>query len=575
MATVTGHDKAVLRNGGATHEAQTGLTLLWLLAQAADRETLNWVNRRVEQLEFLDTRAVRWRVSIDFTIPPGAPVVQDGGRVLRLVPLTSWKKGNLVAFNICDEAGSTMWLPASEYTTGLFSSALEYWATEILRRAQSVDPHAKSQDPAALREPLKELVSAKPAERSNKKPKRKRKEDEEPAIAGDVIKAAIDNELTDHQIKAAQEFATTLNRLHQTPEFKSQVKSFNSQMAELSRNFIVVAAVTGLPGTRRVLKLTFESDIKFRLPKDWMSRLWQSLGWRAWRLDVLIGGRGGSHHLEVAAPPGVDIVQISARPAYNPMPADTITVPGGSPDVHIKIPESRRVRYRATIRVRVSRPGWLTNSFLIAVVIAAVLIIGRVKLSVLFSASSGAATGQASAAAALLLALLGVFATMLIDPGEHPLASRLLFVSRVLIIIDAAAVLVGVGNLLLHSDKHPPAVWWTVLAVLSGIVAVFMAVSWRLPIGPRVKGKQRKRNAEKKKTAPSQPDPARVDIPAADGYHYGDDHVWDDTDQANLVRELKNVRESLGPRGLERFSAVAYRLTDSILRSMGKRYDRH
>lgn len=568
---MAGHDKAAPRNGAATQEARTGLTLLWLLAQAADRETPDWVNRRVEQLEFLDTRAVRWRVSIDFTIPPGAPVVQDGGRVLRLVPLTSWKKGNLVSFNICDEAGSTMWLPASEYTTGLFSSALEYWASEIIRRAQSVDTHAKFQDPAALREPLKELVSAKPA---YKKPKRKRKEGEEPTIAGDVIKAAIDNELADDQIKAAQEFATTLNRLYQTPEFKSQVKSFDSQMAELSRNFIVVAAVTGLPGTRRVLKLTFESDIKFRLPKDWLSRLWQSLGWRAWRLDVLIGGRGGSHHLEVAAPPGVDIVQISARPAYKPMPADTITVPGGSPDVHIKIPESRRARYRATIRVRVSRPGWLTNSFLIAVVIAAVLIIGRVKLSVLFSASSGAATGEASAAAALLLALLGVFATMLIDPGEHPLASRLLFVSRVLIIIDAAAVLVGVGNLLLHSDKHPPVGWWTALAVLSGIVAVFMAVSWRLPIGPRVKDKQHKRNTEKKKTVSSQPDPARVDIPAADGYHYGDDHVWDDTDQANLVRELKHVRESLGQRGLERFGAVAYRLTDLILRSVGKRYDR-
>lgn len=572
---MTGHDKATPRNGVATHEARTGLTLLWLLAQAADRETPDWVNRRVEQLEFLDTRAVRWRVSIDFTIPPGAPVVQDGGRVLRLVPLTSWKKGNLVAFNLRDEAGSAMWLPAAEYTTGLFSSALEYWASEILRRARSADPHAKFQDPAALREPLKQLVSATPAERPGKKPKEKGKEGEQSTIACDMPKAAIDNKLTEDQIKAAQEFATTLNRLHQRPEFKSQVKSFDSQIAELSRNFIVVAAVTGLPGTRRVLKLTFESDIRFRLPEDWLSRLWQSLGWRAWRLDVLIGGRGGSHHLEVAAPPGVDIVQISARPAYNPMPADTITVPGGSPDVHIKIPESRRVRHRATIRVRVSRPGWLTNSFLIAAVIAAVLIIGRLKLSVLFSASSGAATGQASTAAALLLALLGVFATMLIDPGEHPLASRLLFVSRVLIIIDAAAVLVGVGNLLLHSDKHPPLGWWTVLAVLSGIVAVFMAVSWRLPVGPRVNGKQRKRNAGKKKTAPSQPDPARVDIPAADGYHYGDDHVWDDTDQANLVRELKNVRESLGQRGLERFSAVAYRLTDSILRSVGKRHDRH
>ena len=572
---MTEHDETMPRSGVATKEARTGLTLLWLLAQAADRETPDWVNRRVEQLEFLDTRAVRWRVSIDFTIPPGAPVVQDGRRLLRLVPLTSWKKGNLVAFSLRDEGESTMWLPASEYTTDLFSSALEYWASEILRQARRVDHSGRFQDSSELREALNKLVSTRPAERPGKKPRKKQMETGEPSIACDVVDAAIDNELTDDQIKAAQEFAATLDRLNQMPEFKSQVKSFDSQVAELSKNFIVVAAVEGSPGTRRVLKLSFESDIKFRLPKRWVSRFLQSLGWRAWRLDVLMGGRGGSYHLEVAAPHGVDIVQISARPAYRPMPTDTITVPGGSPDVHIKIPESRRVRYRATIRVRVSRPGWLTNSFLIAAVIAGVLITGRVDLSTLFAVSASAVPGEASTAAALLLALLGVFATMLIDPGEHPLASRLLFVSRLLIIIDTVAVLVGVGNLLLHSNKRLPVTLWTVLAVISGVIALFMFVSWRLPVGPRVKGKQGKRDSGKKKTTPSQPDPGRVDIPSADGYHYGDNHAWDDTDQANLVCELKNVRASLGSRGLERFSAVAYRLTDSILRSVGKRYDMH
>jgi hypothetical protein len=70
-----------------------------LLAEAADPHAQDWVNRRVEQLEFLDTRAVRWQVSVDFVLPENAPLINVGGRKFRLVPLTSWEKSDLVAFD--------------------------------------------------------------------------------------------------------------------------------------------------------------------------------------------------------------------------------------------------------------------------------------------------------------------------------------------------------------------------------------------------------------------------------------------------------------------------------------------
>ena len=91
-------------------------------------------------------------------------------------------------------------------------------------------------------------------------------------------------------------------------------KSFWSQVNELWRNFLIIVAVPDKPGTRRVFKMTFESKVEFRRQAKWYLRFAQSMGWRAWRLELFIGGRGGSHHLEVAAPPGVDIIRIRARP---------------------------------------------------------------------------------------------------------------------------------------------------------------------------------------------------------------------------------------------------------------------
>jgi hypothetical protein len=248
-----------------------------------------------------------------------------------------------------------------------------------------------------------------------------------------------------------------------------------------------------------------------------------------------------------------------ARPAVHGHEDEEFTAYGGTPHVHVRVPARHRERYRATIRVRVSRPGWLTTSWLAGLVIAVVLLRGRLNLPVLFSTSRGA-VGEAGTAATLLLALLAVFATMLVSPGGHPLASRLLLVTRSLILVDSAAVLYGVGSLLLHnSQQPPPATLWSALAWVSGIVAVLLTFSRLLPIGPRRKDLQARRILTRIKDASdnivarvrarkiSEPSPqldqGALNIPAADGYHYGDDHPWSPGHQARLVNDLRNAGE--------------------------------
>jgi hypothetical protein len=34
-----------------------------------------------------------------------------------------------------------------------------------------------------------------------------------------------------------------------------------------------------------------------------------------------------------------------------------------------------------------------------------------------------------------------------------------------------------------------------------------------------------------------------VNVPAADGYHFGDDHPWGSEEQSSLIRMLKRVRQ--------------------------------
>lgn len=118
-----------------------------------------------------------------------------------------------------------------------------------------------------------------------------------------------------------------------------------------------------------------------------------------------------------------------------------------------------------------------------AVVIGIVVAVGRFSLPALFSRSE---TGEAGTAATLLLALLGVFATMLVRPGEHPLASRLLLVARLLILTEVTVVLIGVGNLVLHQAAHGmPVILWTWLAAVAGAATVLFTISWLLPVAVR------------------------------------------------------------------------------------------
>jgi hypothetical protein len=512
--------------------ASVGVALLTVQARASDRAQRGWINRRVEHLEFIDTRAVRWLVSIDFDIPEDAPNVERGGEKFLLVPITSLAKANLVAFSLRDEQSAAIWMHTSRETAHYLASALILGASQVMSITPYEVPRALvndlkrivSEDPRALRLRPPTLTAASAmidAEESYGQALAERLEIEKELRGVPFRQVARRRELNrrwttvyerssrawDSLLQARANWERSEASIRGAARMLMENLLFRNLVEELARNFVVHVAAKDAPGTRRIIKLAYESYAPRRENTGgWFYKFLQSMGWRLWQFDVLIGGRGGSYHLEVAAPAGVDVVGITAdqllarvpRPQIGRWrrfrawlrdlifwePAADVFAPGHMPHVHINPPDAAFVRYRAAIFVRVSRPGWLTASWGVTAVIGAAVVAGWRNLPVFFSRqTTGSATtaAQAGTAAILLLSLLGVFATMLVRPGEHPLASRLLRMARFLMLVDVAVVLVGIGYLVLQEHPIPFAVW-TGLTVVACTVFVLFTISWLVPV---------------------------------------------------------------------------------------------
>lgn len=318
--------------------ARHGLALLQMQARAADPKSQpGWVHRRVQQLEFLDTRAVRWQVSVDFVVPQDAPRVEMGDKPFRLVPITSLAKSDLVAFSLRDEQGAAVWMPTAGETTTCLASALVYWAAHDLGLPVGDVPPGLVDDiwrivaerpaPLAARVPglllAAELIDARARELAAGRTLAELEDGladvpwwrvaSRLSARGQLVRARRLAGAATRELSSADEaFSQVASEVRPLAERLMASANFRSQAEELAQNFIVHVGASSPPGSRRIIKLAYESEIRFARPRGRFHRLWQSLGWRCWQMDVRIGGRGGSHHLEVAAPAGIDVVGITA-----------------------------------------------------------------------------------------------------------------------------------------------------------------------------------------------------------------------------------------------------------------------
>lgn len=292
-------------------ERDLGVVALRLLS-TSDR----WVHRRVESISFQDSVVFQRRVSVDFSIDPelATPLTDDYGEPVYYVPLSLLRKRRLVGFSLRDESGRALPMP-TRLENGAVAAALLIAAAERNVGAEMSEEHG-STPPDDVKDELWKIATEK-----------------------DASKAVKIWEGLGRQDQGSATSRQWRERLNADQEFMALAYDF-------ARNFLVMVPLNLEAGRRRVLKYTYEyrsNPPLLRLPR-WLAAFrkgWyflvgrgsataamktgdegrRHIGFKDWRriflgwfpqpvrIDAPALFQGGSYHLEIEAPEGLQITR--------------------------------------------------------------------------------------------------------------------------------------------------------------------------------------------------------------------------------------------------------------------------
>ena len=269
-----------------------------------------WIHRRIESVTVSDPVVHERRVSLDFTLSPGAPVLINGkGEEVHFIPLAYMEKRPMIRFSVRDEQGSPLPLLSSRRNGALSLSILVVLAEAL---AGAEDSPIRTEDfplPDDLIDDLWPIVFGDPLEE-------------------DALRACILNEPCQPQMDA---------RSLAWRRFLAYDGEFMEAAGLFSRLFLLTVALTGKRGVRRIVKYSLEEhgqQPKLELPRPlsgllqawarlisargrpadldyrpWWLWLQRALGWKPMATEVDLPSMpfGGGSHFEVAAPDGLQI----------------------------------------------------------------------------------------------------------------------------------------------------------------------------------------------------------------------------------------------------------------------------
>ena len=372
-----------------------------------------WVHRRIERVSFLDDRAIRRQVSIDFELPDYAPASDLAESDHYLVPLALLRKTPLVGFDLRDESGSSIPVLTRHQNGDVAWSVLVAYAEAITMDIRGDDPL-----PENLLNDLRTITTTPPEEARACRGRLDQSEEE-------LIQFLMDDEV------------------------------FVNLLTDLTDNFLLLAVIPEDSPSRRVLKLSYIEDVRWE-----ELELGMRFGWEPspFPFDCPAVDEGRSYHFEAEAPKGLEVSHsemwkvddqgsLVEELAFNPRsgarshlyPRDV--EPGDSA--------------RVWVWLKPVLPGLIRAAFFFSIVMTLLLIVIIVRLDDL---SGDAATG-------LLLALPGLVSVAITRPGENLMTTRLLVVLRGL--VSAVGFLPFAGALALTLGFEGWGVlvfWWLLLA---------------------------------------------------------------------------------------------------------------
>lgn len=435
----------------------------------ASTDPRGWIRRHVETIQIKTASFGRRRLTIDVQLPfdPALAVTQTGDHSVFWIPVASLSKtpprSNI---DVRDEYGGALALLARDEDAAISVAAIAAAAEDLLASPPS----------PFLQALLRELV-------------------EQDGIAADLALA-----MAQRALRAEQGGATT-----------EAGHAFDEALRSMAGNSWLWLPLEGRLGGRRVIK--FHYDIEFerdRLrPRRPVTRRYlmraEETG-TVHRFDVVDLGDGNprsavrrlaarvanatglaaielaiqtpyvtgsaTYHMQVESPPAVETRGIDLLAQLRP--GATVDRWQRDHGVHLYLANAKvEHMLPAVVTLRVGRRGFLTLSWLTALLITTLLWI--------FESTGAAALVHPEVSATVLLIVPALLTALVVRPGEHPVATRLLFGVRLLVAISG---LLAVGAAAAVSNATPsdwsPQHTWFIYAVVCSAVAGFLTLSWVL-----------------------------------------------------------------------------------------------
>jgi hypothetical protein len=387
-----------------------------------------WIHRKVDALMFTGDMELRRQVSVDFQVPSVEYSVALAGDAV-LVPLAAFKKDLLLGFDLRDETGASM--PVLTTAQNVWAA----WSILVAMAKAALDDGASPLTDDEVNA-LRDIASA----------------------SGEDIDITLAS-LSDHE---------RLQDLVQNPLLYAGVSTF-------AANFLLITIVDPKVGSRRVVKYSYDVDLSDQTKVfSWPARFGlvpATVDIEMSRLDCR------SHHVEVRSPLGLQFAadpEVSASPGSTPM-SWRARHSAAVAQAHIETSEyslSQVPSATVGFKLFATDHGLVRAAALLGLLVVILLVGGLTWPESLLSARR-----TADAAAAPILALIGVFTLFVVRPGEHQFVSHLLVPYRLLVVFVGVVVpfIMAVSLILVPLSDH--ALLWTWFGLLVGSEAS-VAILW-------------------------------------------------------------------------------------------------
>lgn len=391
----------------------------------------SWVHRRVEMITFRDADWVTRKVSVDFTLPAGAPPLwMTTDETCHLVPLIFLQRGFILRnFDCRDEEGN---------------------ALPVLTTAEQVEFER------ALLVQLADYIFGTAG----------RKFDMSTVEAVDAVMKGVES----HGLWPGSSHAGPSG---DAPQFLMDQKAFTFLRDRLKRDFLLMTQLSGAVERRRVVKMCYDQASPPRRAdesdENRVLRLIRRAGWKGqlYEFPSDVAGDTQSYHFGVIEPPELRVRKVDFVPSLElaELPkvrseTDRIVVSGMKPNTPSAV----------YVELAAKRDGWLRNAMLSAWMTVAVLFTGAVGFIL-------KEPTETDSAAAVMVWFLGLLPVVVARAGEHPLASALL--SGVRVLLGACAVLAVAGAArLAFFDTDGVGWFWLALAALGALMAGALTTSY-------------------------------------------------------------------------------------------------